>query len=71
MYHAKQCLDICTKNGIGDFDIAFAYEAMARAYNIAGDEKKYKKYYEKAENAGKQIEDSGNKEYFMGELKTA
>jgi hypothetical protein len=71
LYHAKQCLDICKKNEIGDFDIAFAYEAMARAYHLAGEEVSYKKYYEKAENAGKQIEDSGNKEYFMGELKTA
>jgi len=37
LFHARKCLQICTENEIGDFDIAFAYEAMARAHATAGD----------------------------------
>src|SRR5579872_350316 len=31
LYHARRCLEICEQHGIGDFDIAFAHEALARA----------------------------------------
>jgi hypothetical protein len=34
--HARRCLDICEANGLGDWDLAFAYEAVARAYKTAG-----------------------------------
>jgi hypothetical protein len=30
LYHAKNCLEICEKNKIGDFNIAFAYEGIAK-----------------------------------------
>ena len=68
LHHAQRCLDICTENEIGDFDIAFAYEALARAYAVAGDATKSKKYIELAQKAGLQIEDEGNREYFLSEL---
>ena len=31
MFHAQKVLDICQREGIDDFDLAFAYEALARA----------------------------------------
>jgi len=68
LYHAKLCLETCEENEIGDFDIAFAYEAMARAYAVAGDEENYLMYMGKAEKVGGEIEDKGNRDYFMGEL---
>jgi len=71
LYHARKSLDICLENNIGDFDIAFAYEAIARAYHLAGDEDQYKVFYEKASEAGQKIEDEGNRDYFLGELGTA
>jgi hypothetical protein len=37
LWHARRCLEICRENGIGDWDIAFAYEALARASRVAGD----------------------------------
>ena len=33
--HAQRCLDVCEANGIGDWDLAYAYEAVARAYKTA------------------------------------
>ena len=70
IYHAQRCLDICTANQIGDFDIAFAYEALARAYAIAGESEKSREVIRLAEKASDQIEDEGNREYFLGELGT-
>ena len=68
LYHAQLCLSICKENDIGDFDLAFAYEALARAYAVAGDESNSDKYFAKAREAGEKIEDQGNKDYFLGEL---
>jgi hypothetical protein len=55
-------------NEISDFDLAFAYEALSRAYAVAGEGDKSREYIELAQAAGEQIEDEGNREYFMGEL---
>jgi hypothetical protein len=70
IHHAQRCLDICTANQIGDFDIAFAYEALARAYAIAGESEKSQEYVRLAEQAAGQIEDGGNREFFSSELGT-
>ena len=69
LYYAKRCLEVCNENKIGDFDIAFAYESMARAYAISGDSET-KKYIEKAKKAGNAIKEDGDKKYFFSELET-
>lgn len=70
LYHAKRCLEICKKNNIGDFDLAFAYEAMARAYAIAENEKECNTYIQLAKEAAEQIKKKEDKDYFLSELKT-
>jgi len=37
LWHARRCLAICEEHGIADWDIAAAYEALARASFVAGD----------------------------------
>ncbi len=37
LWHARRCVEIDEANGIGDWDLASAYEAMARASFAAGD----------------------------------
>ena len=37
LWHAQRCLDLCTQHGIADWDLAYAHEAMARAYAVLGD----------------------------------
>jgi hypothetical protein len=69
LYHAKRCLSICEEQKIGDFDIAFAYEAMARAHVIAGDQE-FEEFLKKAEKAGKTIFKEEDKKYFFSELQT-
>lgn len=38
LHHARRVLDLCTENDIGDWDLAFAHEALARGHAIAGDD---------------------------------
>jgi hypothetical protein len=70
LHHAKRCLEICQSNNIGDFDIAFAYEAMARAHSIAGKKAECEKYVQLAKEAGEQIKKKEDRKYFFSELKT-
>lgn len=70
LYHAKRCLEICKEHNIRDFDIAFAYEAMARAHSIAGNKTECEKYVKLAKEAGEQIGKEEDREYFFSELKT-
>lgn len=70
LYHAERCLKICTAHEIGDFDLAFAYEAMARAYAVAGEFDKSQEYVELGKQAGQQIEDEDSRTYFLRELGT-
>lgn len=37
LHHARRVLDLCEEHGIGDWDLAFAHEALARAHALAGD----------------------------------
>ncbi len=70
IFHAQRCLEICEANGISDFDLAFAYEALARAYAAAGDSEKSQHFVQLAKGAGEAIKDEDNREYFLGELRT-
>lgn len=70
LYHAKRCLEICRQNDIGDFDIAFAYEAMARASMVEGEKSNCEHYMKLATEAGEQIKEKGDRNYFFSQLKT-
>jgi hypothetical protein len=70
LYHARRCLEICQTNNIGDWDIAFAYEAVARAHSLAGNKSETEKYLKLAKQAGEQIKEQADKDMFFGDLKT-
>src|SRR5215218_5159161 len=55
LFHAHRCLEICQAHQIGDFDLAFAYEALARASAVAGQPDDCARYAELARQAGEQI----------------
>jgi hypothetical protein len=42
--HARRVLQLCEENGLADFDLAFAYEALARAASVAGDTAEARRY---------------------------
>jgi hypothetical protein len=70
LHHAQACLRICEENDYGDFDLAFAYEAMARALATAGSVAQSEKYIELAQQAGELIEEEDSKKMFFDELAT-
>ncbi len=70
IYHAKRCLEICRENDIGDWDLAFAYEALARAYSADGDEVETEKYIELATSAGEHIKEKEDRDLLFDDLAT-
>lgn len=70
LYHAQRCLEICQREGIGDFDLAFAYEAMARANVLGGKRDEARQYLEEAQEAGEMIKKKDDRDYFFAELES-
>jgi hypothetical protein len=68
LHHAKRTLILCDKNGFGDFDLAFAYEAMARALAACEDCSGYLKYFTLAQQAGEKIGKKEDKDVFSESL---
>lgn len=70
IFHAKRGLEIGQKNQdkIEDWDLAFAYEAMARAQCVAGDKSECNKYYDLAQDAISKIKNPEDKKVCQGEL---
>lgn len=68
--HAQRCLEITEahKRQMEDFDIAYAYEGMARANALSGNIETAKKYLELAKDAGEAIADAESKEWFVSDL---
>ena len=64
IHHASRCLEICEENGIGDWDLAFAYEALARAHTAAGNRDEAGRYQQLARQAGEQITAEEDREVF-------
>lgn len=68
LFHAQLCLDTCTEHGIGDFDLAYAHEALARAHRVLGDEAATATHTAEAARAGESIADAEDREHFQGDL---
>ena len=68
--HGKESLRLCRENDIGDFDLAFAYESIARAYSIIKDTENVEHYLKKAHEAAVNIEKPEDREYLISELQT-
>ena len=68
LHHAQRCLDHCLEHGIGDWDLAYAYEALARAHKVAGDEAGYRRNLELARDAGTRIAEDDDREHLERDL---
>ena len=70
LHHAHRVLEICEANGIADFDIAFAYEALARAHAIAGDAATARRMTERALAAVEGISEAEDRALVLDDLAT-
>jgi hypothetical protein len=70
LHHARRCLDICVEHGIGDWDLAYAHEALARAHQAAGDRELAIASRRDAERAAQDIADAEDREHLERDLQT-
>jgi hypothetical protein len=66
--HAEQCLELCERNALVDWDVAFAYEALARASRVAGDAEATRRFVELARSV--EIADAEDRELLEKDLAT-
>ena len=70
LHHARRVLDLCQENGIGDWDLAFAFEALARANAVAGDAGRAREYTDQALAAAEGIAEDRERELVLADLET-
>jgi DNA-binding transcriptional MerR regulator len=70
LHHARRVLELCQEHGIGDWDLAFAHEALARAHAVAGDEATARAALAEARNAAQNIADPADRELLESDLAT-
>jgi DNA-binding transcriptional MerR regulator len=70
LWHARRCLAINEASGAADWDIAAAYEAMARAHLAAGDGAEVAAWKAKATAALEAIVDKDDRDLIEGDLAT-
>jgi hypothetical protein len=68
LYHARRSLEICEANGIGDFDLAFAFEALARASALAGRQADRDEYVQRARAAAESIREAEDRSLVLSDL---
>ena len=69
VWHAQRCLEWCESAGIGDWDLAYAYEALARAHAVSGTGEA-EAWKAKAREAGDAIADPEDREHFEEDYAT-
>jgi hypothetical protein len=70
LHHAQRVLELCQENDIGDWDLAFAYEALARGHAVAGDAAQTRAYTEQALAAAADIAEDEDREPLLADLET-
>jgi N-acetylglucosamine kinase-like BadF-type ATPase len=68
LFHARRCLELCEQHGIGDFDLAYAYEALARASLVAGQRGAVDQYIDLARDASQRIAEQDDRDLFLKDL---
>jgi hypothetical protein len=67
LFHARESLRLSEENNIGGFDLAFGYEAVARAYKVL-DRRESDIYKDRAIDEAQKIESREDREYVMEEI---
>ncbi|SEM85835.1 MerR family transcriptional regulator [Streptacidiphilus jiangxiensis] len=70
LHHARRGLEICREHGIGDWDLAYAYESLARACAVAGDKEQARAWTEQALAAAEDIAQDEDRELVLSDLES-
>lgn len=66
--HAEACRKLCETHQLDAFDIAYAYEAFARAHQGAGENQQASEYIRRARELAPQITDADERELLQSDL---
>lgn len=70
LHHARRGLEICRAHGIGDWDLAYAYESLARAHAVASDKDQARTWTEQALAAAEDITADEDRELVLSDLES-
>ena len=70
MWHARRCVSLCEEHGIGDWDIAFAWEAVARAASVAGQDGEARSALDRARTLAAAVADDEDRDLVLSDLAT-
>jgi hypothetical protein len=70
LHHARRVLDLCQENGIGDWDLGFAHEALARAHAVAGDAGAAREHTGRALAVARDIAGDEDRDLLLADLET-
>ena len=70
LWHARRCVALCEEHGIGDFDIAFGWEAIARAEAVAGNHQAAAEALGRARGLAGDIAEDEDRELLESDLAT-
>jgi DNA-binding transcriptional MerR regulator len=70
LWHAQRSLAICQGHDIRDFDLGFAFESLARAHAVAGDQAEASRWLEQARNAAAEVAEDDDRELLLTDLET-
>jgi DNA-binding transcriptional MerR regulator len=68
LFHARRCLQIAEEDGLGDFDLACAYEALARAHAVAGEREAARRFELLGREAAQRIDDPDDRDLVVADL---
>ena len=72
LHHARRCLELAESapSDLEEFDLPFAFEAMARAHAVAGDETQAREWLARASAAAEEIGDEDDRALLAADLAT-
>jgi hypothetical protein len=72
LHHATRCLEITEEHAdnVEDWDLPFAYEALARAHAAADNAEESRRYAKLTRESGESIADADDREHLAAELAT-
>jgi hypothetical protein len=72
LHHAQRSLEICEQHpdNVEDWDLAFAYEALARANRVAGNEDEARRFEQRGRELADAISDPEDKEIVLKDYAT-
>ena len=70
IYHARRAIEFAQEPGIEPFVLAYGYEALARAYAVAGDVDTARRFVAQTEEIGKKIGEPDDRQQLLDDLAT-